>query len=66
MSKNEEATNMPIKGLVKWEKSRASPRVTKKPYRWGHNIMISKIEQESLPEEASLPRVIDIPNPRPM
>ena len=35
MSKNEEATNMPITGSIKWEESRASARVTKKPDRWG-------------------------------
>ena len=56
--KNEEETNMPIRGSIKWEKSRTSARVTKKPDRWGNNIMVSKIdkiEQESLPEEASPP-----------
>ena len=64
--KNEEEIHMPIRGSIKWEKSRTSARVTKKPDRWGNNIMISKIEQESPPEEASLPSVIEIPNPNPM
>ena len=52
---SEEATQMPIKGSIKWEKPRMSARVTKKPDRWGNNIMISKVEQESTAEEESLP-----------
>ena len=61
----DETTNWPIKGSIKWEKSRSSARVTKKPDRWGNNIMISKIEPESaVEEEESLPSVIEIPNPK--
>ena len=60
----DETTNWPIKGSIKWEKSRSSARVTKKPDRWGNNIMISKIEPESAVEEESLPSVIEIPNPK--
>ena len=61
---SEEATQMPIKGSIKWEKPRTSARVTKKPDRLGNNIMISKVEQESTAEEESLPSVIEIPNPK--
>ena len=53
----------PIQGTVKWEKSGTSSRVTKKPDRWGNNVMISKIEPESANEEESLPSVMEIPNP---
>ena len=60
----DETTNWPIKGSIKWEKSRSSARVTKKPDRWGNNIMISKIEPESSVKEESLPSVIEIPNPK--
>ena len=54
----------PIQGTVKWEKSRTSSRVTKKPDRWGNNVMISRIEPESANEEESLPSVMEIPNPK--
>ena len=54
----------PIQGTVKWEKSRTSSRVTKKPDRWGNNVMISKIEPDSVNEEESLPSVMEIPNPK--
>ena len=57
---------MPIRGSIKFEKTRTSVIATKTPDPWGNNIMISKIEQKSLPEEASLPSVIEIPNPNPM
>ena len=59
----EDSTMMPIKGSVKWQKPRSPVRVTKKPDRWGNNFEISRIEQEYLTEEASLPSVIEIPNP---
>ena len=52
----------PIQGTVKWEKSRTSSRVTKKPDRWGNNVMIAKIEPDSANEEESLPSVMEIPN----
>ena len=61
---SEGATQMPIKGSIKWEKPRTSARVTKKPDRCGNIIMISKVEQESTAEEESLPSVIEIPNPK--
>ena len=54
----------PIQGTVKWEKSRTSSRVTKKPDRWGNNVMIAKIEPDSANEEESLPSVMEIPNPK--
>ena len=41
-----EPPRIPAKKSVKWEK-RCSERVTKKPDRWGNNVMISKIEKES-------------------
>ena len=64
MRESKEEANLPIKGSIKWEKPRTSARVTKKPNRWGNNIMISKIEKESHPEEEeSLPSVIEIQNP---
>ena len=63
MRESEEEANLPIKGSIKWEKPRTSARVTKNPDRWGNNIMISKIEKESQPEEESLPSVIEIQNP---
>ena len=64
MRESEEEASLPIKGSIKWEKPRTSARVTKKPDRWGNNIMRSKIEKESQPEEEeSLPSVIEIQNP---
>ena len=54
----------PIQGTVKWEKSRTSSRVTKKPDRWGNNVMIAKIEPDSANEEENLPSVMEIPNPK--
>ena len=64
MRESEEDASLPIKGSIKWENPRTSARVTKKPDRWSNNIMISKIEKESQPEEEeSLPSVIEIQNP---
>ena len=37
-SKNEESTQLPMKGSIKWEKPRTSARVTKKSDRWGNNL----------------------------
>ena len=54
----------PIQGTVKWEKSRTSSRVTKRPDRWGNNVMIAKIEPDSANEEENLPSVMEIPNPK--
>ena len=51
---------VPIKGAVKWEK-RISERKTKKPDRWGNNVMVTKVEKESTDEEESLPSVFEIP-----
>ena len=55
-----------IQGPKKWEKqnsnkARCSAGVTKKDDRWGNNVMISKIEQESNAD--SFPSVFVIPNP---
>ena len=50
---------VPIKGAVKWEK-RISERKTKKPDRWGNNVMVTKVEMESTDEEESLPSVFEI------
>ena len=50
---------VPIKGAIKWEK-RISERKTKKPDRWGNNVMITKVEKESTDEEESMPSVIEI------
>ena len=52
-----------ITGTVKWEKARSSQRVSKKPDRWGHNIMVTKIEAMSSAEEESLPSVFEIQKP---
>ena len=56
---------MLVKGTVKWEKEaserRTSERTTKKPDRWGNNVMITKVERESNDEEdESLPSVFEI------
>ena len=52
-------SRLPKKGTVKWEK-RSSERVTKKPDRWGNNVMITKLEKEShYEEEKSLPSVLE-------
>ena len=67
----EDPKRIPVKGTVKWEKernsaerARTSTRVTKKPDRWGNNIMVTKIEASSA-ENESLPSVIEIANPNP-
>ena len=57
---------LPIQGSVKWEKPRSSASVTNKPDRWDNNVMFSKIEQDSVTEEASLPSVIEIPTTKAM
>ena len=59
----EEIRRLPISGTVKWEKARSSARVSKKPERWGHNVMVTKIEATSSAEEESLPRVFEIQKP---
>ena len=59
----EENQNLPITGTVKWEKARSSQRVSKKPDRWGHNKMVTKIEAMSSAEEESLPSVFEIQKP---
>ena len=68
----EDPKRIPVKGTVKWEKernsaerARTSTRVTKKPDRWGNNIMVTKIEEASSAESESLPSVIEIANPNP-
>ena len=50
---------IPIRGTVKWEK-RSSERKTKKPDRWGKNVIITKVEKESTDEEESLPSVFEL------
>ena len=59
-----------MKGTVKWEKKaserRASERTTKKPDRWGNNVMMTKVERESNDEEdETLPSVFEIKTPIP-
>ena len=59
-----------MKGTVKWEKKaserRASERTTKKPDRWGNNVMMTKVERESNDEEdETLPSVFEIKTPFP-
>ena len=61
-----EQETLPINGSIKRGKPRSSTRVTKKPDRWGNNVMITKVEQESVIEEASEPSVIEIPAPKAM
>ena len=68
--KEEEQKGIPVKGTVKWEKernsderARTSTRVTKKPERWGNNVMVKKIEEASNTENESLPSVFEIANP---
>ena len=68
----EDPKRIPVKGTVKWEKernsaerARTSTRVTKKPDRWGNNIMVTRIEEVSSAENESLPTVIEIANPNP-
>ena len=61
-SKEEEIDQLPkdpIKGAVKWEK-RSSEIKTKKPDRWGNNVMITKVEKESTDEKESLQSVFEI------
>ena len=59
----EEGQKPPIKGTVKWEKARSSQRVPKKPDRWGHKIMVTKIKAMSNAEEERLPSVYEIQQP---
>ena len=40
--------------------ARKSARVSKKPDRWGHNVMVTKIEEASNDEEESVPSVLEI------
>ena len=56
----EENQKLPITGTVKWEKARSSQRVSKKPDRWCHNKIVTKIEATSSAEEESLPSVFEI------
>ena len=63
IEEKEETQKVPVSGTVKWEKARSSSRVSKKPDRWGHNIMVTKIETTSSAEEESLPSVFEIKNP---
>ena len=60
----EENQKLPITGTVKWEKARSSQRVPKKPDKWGHNIMVTKIEAMSSAEEESLPSLYEIQKPK--
>ena len=59
----EDIQKLPISGTVKWENARSSARVSKKPDRWGHNVMVTKLEAASSVEEKSLPSVFEIQNP---
>ena len=64
IEEKEEIQNFPVSGTVKWEKDRSSSRISKKPDRWGHNIMVTKIEATSSAEEESLPSVFEIQKPK--
>ena len=59
----EEIPKLRISGTVKWEKARSSARVSKKPDRCGHNVMVTKVEAASSVEEKSLPSKFEIQNP---
>ena len=63
IEEKEEIQNFPVSGTVKWEKARCSSRISKKPDRRGHNIMVTKIEATSSAEEESLPSVFEIQKP---
>ena len=61
--REEEAQKFSVSGTVKREKARSSKRVSKKPYRWGHNVIVTKIEEASSAENVSLSSVFEIQNP---
>ena len=63
IKEKEEIQNFPVSGTVKWEKARSSSRISKKPDRWGHNVVVTKIEAISRAEEKSLPSVFEIQKP---
>ena len=63
IEEKEETQKVSVSETVKWEKARSSSRISKKPDRWGHNIMMTKIEATSSAEEESLPSVFEIQKP---